>query len=498
MNTESSPRIREIPYNYTSFSDREIVIRFLGKPMWELIEQLRGSRRTGRSARMLFEVLGDMWVITRNPYLQDDLLDNEERRHALIDALKHRLDQFELRANGNQAALKLLSAARDAVESFGRRFEDQRELRRHTRRNLIGLTRSDNVDFSGIARVSHATDATDWRVEIPFVVITPDTEAEIAPIVRACIETGLTLIPRGGGTGYTGSAVPLDPHSAVINTEKLDLVGEVEEIELPGVEGKVPTVHSGAGVVTRRVSERAEAAGLAFAVDPTSQDASTIGGNIAMNAGGKKAVLWGTTLDNLASWRMVTPQGEWLEVERLNHNLGKIHDQAEVQFRITRYGSDGKSVLGEPQTLSMPGSAFRKVGLGKDVTDKFLSGLPGVQKEGCDGMITSARFILHRMPSQVRTLCMEFFGSDIGKAVPAIVELKDYLDQHDEVLLVGLEHLDERYLKAVKYSTKAPRHERPKMVLLADIASDNAELLETAAAEVVRMTQAREGEAFIA
>ncbi|MCU7811137.1 MAG: DUF3683 domain-containing protein, partial [Candidatus Thiodiazotropha sp. (ex Notomyrtea botanica)] len=498
MNTESSPRIREIPYNYTSFSDREIVIRFLGKPMWELIEQLRGSRRTGRSARMLFEVLGDMWVITRNPYLQDDLLDNEERRHALIDALKHRLDQFELRANGNQSALKLLSAARDAVESFGRRFEDQLELRRHTRRNLIGLTRSDNVDFSGIARVSHATDATDWRVEIPFVVITPDTEAEIAPIVRACIETGLTLIPRGGGTGYTGSAVPLDPHSAVINTEKLDLVGAVEEIKLPGVEGNVPTVHTCAGVVTRRVSERAEAASLAFAVDPTSQDASTIGGNIAMNAGGKKAVLWGTTLDNLASWRMVTPQGEWLEVERLNHNLGKIHDQAEVQFRITRYGSDGKSALGEPQTLSMPGSAFRKVGLGKDVTDKFLSGLPGVQKEGCDGMITSARFILHRMPSQVRTLCLEFFGSDIGKAVPAIVELKDYLDQHDEVLLVGLEHLDERYLKAVKYSTKAPRHERPKMVLLADIASDNAELLETAAAEVVRMTQAREGEAFIA
>ncbi|MEJ2455726.1 MAG: DUF3683 domain-containing protein [Candidatus Thiodiazotropha sp.] len=498
MNTDSTPRIREIPYNYTSFSDREIVIRFLGKAMWDLIEDLRGTRRTGRSARMLFEVLGDMWVITRNPYLQDDLLNNEERRKALIDALKHRLDQFELRANGNQQALLLLAAARDAVAAFERRFDDQLELRRRTRRNLIGLTRPDNVDFSGIARVSHATDATDWRVEIPFVVITPDSEAEIAPIVKACIESGLTLIPRGGGTGYTGSAVPLDPHTAVINTEKLDRVGPVEESELPGVEGRVPTVHTGAGVVTRRVSERAEASGLAFAVDPTSQDASTIGGNIAMNAGGKKAVLWGTTLDNLASWRMVTPQGEWLEVERLDHNLGKIHDQAEVSFRVTRYESNGKSRLGDAEILRMPGSAFRKLGLGKDVTDKFLSGLPGVQKEGCDGLITSARFVLHRMPSQVRTLCLEFFGTDIGKAVPAIVELKAYLDQHDEVLLAGLEHLDERYLKAVKYSTKAPRSDRPKMVLLADIASENGELLEAAAAEVVRMTQAREGEAFIA
>ncbi|MEW8462622.1 MAG: DUF3683 domain-containing protein, partial [Candidatus Thiodiazotropha endolucinida] len=107
---QPSPRIREIPYNYTSFSDREIVIRFLGKPMWELIEELRGTRRTGRSARMLFEVLGDMWVISRNPYLQDDLLDNESRREALIGALKHRLDQFENRANGNQKALTLLLA----------------------------------------------------------------------------------------------------------------------------------------------------------------------------------------------------------------------------------------------------------------------------------------------------------------------------------------------------------------------------------------------------
>ena len=53
--------------------------------------------------------------------------------------------------------------------------------------------------------------------------------------------------------------------------------------------------------------EAAERAGLVFAVDPTSADASCIGGNVAMNAGGKKAVLWGTALDNLAWWRMVTP-----------------------------------------------------------------------------------------------------------------------------------------------------------------------------------------------
>ncbi len=75
-----APRLREIPYNYTSFSDREIVIRLLGDDMWQLLAELRGERRTGRSARMLFEVLGDIWVVDRNPYLQDDLLDNPKRQ----------------------------------------------------------------------------------------------------------------------------------------------------------------------------------------------------------------------------------------------------------------------------------------------------------------------------------------------------------------------------------------------------------------------------------
>ena len=491
-------RIREIPYNYTSFSDREIVIRFLGEEMWRLIEELRGSRRTGRSARMLFEVLGDMWVVVRNPYLQDDLQADTGRRAALIAALNHRLDQFEARANGNEKAFILLAAAREAVEKFAACFERNSRLRHEVRKALIGITRPDNVDFSGLARVSHATDATDWRVEIPFVVINPDCEEEVAPIVRACIECGLNIIPRGGGTGYTGSGVPLDPFCAVINTEKLERLGAVETTNLPGVDAPVPTVRAEAGVVTNRVSELAAAQGLAFAVDPTSQNASTIGGNIAMNAGGKKAVLWGTTLDNLVSWRMVTPDSGWLEVERLNHNLGKIHEQARVSFRITRFQTDGRTPVGDPEILEIPGTAFRKAGLGKDVTDKFLSGLPGVQKEGCDGLITSARFVLHRTPQHVRTLCLEFFGADLARSVPAIVEIKALVEQTEGVLMVGLEHLDERYVKAVKYSTKASRRERPKMVLIADLMSDDDDRLAQTASEVVRLANRRDAEGFIA
>src|SRR5213083_554156 len=96
----AAPRLREIPYNYTSFSDREIVLRLLGARAWELLNLLRQERRTGRSARMLYEVLGDIWVVQRNPYLEDDLLASGKRRRALIDALHHRLHEVERRRGG--------------------------------------------------------------------------------------------------------------------------------------------------------------------------------------------------------------------------------------------------------------------------------------------------------------------------------------------------------------------------------------------------------------
>jgi FAD/FMN-containing dehydrogenase/Fe-S oxidoreductase len=493
-------RLREIPYNTTSFSDREIVIRLLGADMWTVLDVLRGQRVTGRSARMLYEVLGDIWVVRRNPYLEDDLLNSRERRGALIGALKHRLTEIEKRRAGNEPVAQLLAAAEKAVASFEHWFDDTAILRKKVMQRLARHTRKDNICFDGLARVSHVTDATDWRVEYPFVVLTPDTEEEIALLVRGCIELGLTIIPRGGGTGYTGGAVPLDPHSVVINTEKLIDMGPVTETILPGLDHPYATIRTGAGLVTRRVMERAEAAGLVFACDPTSADASCIGGNIAMNAGGKKAVLWGTALDNLASWKMVDTDGRWLEVERVDHNLGKIHDQEIATFRLKHLSDDGR--VEREETLAVPGRIFRKTGLGKDVTDKFLAGLPGVQKEGCDGLITSAVWILHKLPPVMRTVCLEFFGQ-VRDAVPSIVEITDYFKPGGAGLAAGvrlaaLEHLDERYVRAVGYATKAKRHGRPKMVLLGDIAGADEDAVMRATSEVVRMANARGGEGFIA
>ena len=506
-------RIREIPYNYTSFSDREVVIRLLGARAWDLLNLLRGERHTGRSARMLYEVLGDIWVVQRNPYLQDDLLENPKRRKLLVEALQHRLGEIEKRrtpdADRERDTIvgELMQAALGAVSRFAASFEEIASLRRQTERKLRKLTLKDNIKFDGLSRVSHVTDATDWRVEYPFVVLTPDTEIEMAGLVKACIELGLTIVPRGGGTGYTGGAIPLTWKSAVINTEKLEAMTEVEMFSLPGLDDPVATVWTEAGVVTQRVADAAERAGFVFAVDPTSAEASCIGGNIAMNAGGKKAVLWGTALDNLASWRMVTPDAQWLEVTRIKHNLGKIHDAGMASFDLHYFEADGKTPI-RSERLDIPGKTFRKEGLGKDVTDKFLSGLPGIQKEGCDGLITSARWIVHRMPAHTRTVCMEFFGN-ARDAVPSIVEIKDFMfaeQKRGGAILAGLEHLDDRYLRAVGYATKSKRGGEgrggpsalPKMVLIGDIAGDDADVVARATSEIVRIANSRNGEGFVA
>lgn len=164
-----------------------------------------------------------------------------------------------------------------------------------------------------------------------------------------------------------------------------------------------------------------------------------------------------------------------------------------------RARAPGEKLL-RTETLDIEGRRFRKEGLGKDVTDKFLAGLPGVQKEGCDGLITSARWVLHKMPAHTRTVCLEFFGQ-AREAIPSIVEIKDYLFETSKqggAILAGLEHLDERYLRAVGYATKSKRQAFPKMVLIGDIVGDDADAVAHATSEVVRMANGKSGEGFVA
>ena len=161
-------RLREIPYNYTSFSDREIAIRLLGVDNWAVLDELRSERVTGRSARMLYEVLGDIWVVQRNPYLEDDLLDNQDRRKALVNALRHRLNEVEKRREATASedpersakVRRLVEAAQAAVDRFAKRFSETYDLRRKTLRILGKHTHKNNITFNNLTHISHTTNTT--------------------------------------------------------------------------------------------------------------------------------------------------------------------------------------------------------------------------------------------------------------------------------------------------------------------------------------------------
>ena len=153
-----------------------------------------------------------------------------------------------------------------------------------------------------------------WRARrrIGLSAVIGRARAGVSPPVSAKAPAGsrraacrkLLVSPVGAGAGRRPRRQDGGP-GLLADAGRQEAMTEVEHVALPGVERPVPTIWTEAGVVTQRVADAAERAGFVFAVDPTSAEASCIGGNIAMNAGGKKAVLWGTALDNLASWRMV-------------------------------------------------------------------------------------------------------------------------------------------------------------------------------------------------
>jgi FAD/FMN-containing dehydrogenase/Fe-S oxidoreductase len=341
-------------------------------------------------------------------------------------------------------------------------------------RELGAVVGKDNVLFDPFAIVSHATDATDWRLHLPLAVVMPDDEAQVAPLLAAIARLELKAIPRGAGTGLTGGAVPLRPGCVVVNTEKLNRIRGISDrtfVLASGTEAKARVLELEAGVVTENAMEHAAEHGFVFATDPTSAWACTIGGNIAENAGGKDCVLYGTCIDNLVSWRMAMPSGRRWTIRRADHRLRKILPEDTVTFDVI--GEDGAAV----RRIQLGGAEIRKKGLWKDITNKALGGVPGLQKEGTDGVITSAEFILYPEYEAKRTLCLEFFGPDFDEASRVILELSRAFPfpNGGHEALSALEHFDDEYVRAIGYKVKAPRAETPRAVLLVDVVGHAAD-----------------------
>lgn len=480
--------VREIPFNYTSATDRQLLSYLLGEDSVRMLDELKELRVTGRSARLLMRIIGGVLIHRRNPYLFQELVDSPARRTRLLKQAFKDLDTIENSANGEQRVLSIVATLTKMFDDFQAEVERVPEFRRRLKRELGAVVGVKNVLFDPFSLVSHATDATDWRLHLPVAVVTPDREDQVAPMLKAIGALGLKAIPRGAGTGLTGGAVPLRPDCVIINTEKLNRVRGISEREFTLEGGEAvsgPVIEVEAGVVTEKAMDYAVEEGLVFATDPTSEWSCTVGGNIAENAGGKKAVRWGTCIDNLLEWSIAMPSGENWRVRRTDHRLRKIMPDDAVTYEVV--GNDGESV----RKIELKGTDIRKKGLWKDITNKALGGVPGLQKEGTDGVITSAVFVLYPKYEETATLCLEFFGPDMDEASEVIVELSRIfpLPEDDSEALLALEHFDDEYIKAIEYKVKAPRTGMPKAVLLIDIAGHDPETVQNGVKKVEKLLE---------
>jgi FAD/FMN-containing dehydrogenase/Fe-S oxidoreductase len=465
---------REIPFNYTSADDRQAIAFLLGPEAVQVLDELRSARVTGRSARRLMRIFGDVLIHRRNPYLFHELVDAAARRKRFFANVAKDTEAISQGANGDARVLDMLDRCRQLIAEFRADVEGRPDLRNRIRRALGAVIGAGNVLFDPFSLVSHATDATDWRLHLPLAVVTPDVEAQVAPLLAAIARLGLKAIPRGAGTGLTGGAVPLRAGCVVVNTEKLNRIRGIVTREFVLADGRTVSAQAmevEAGVVTESAMEHAAERGLVFATDPTSAWASTVGGNIAENAGGKLAVRWGTCIDNLLDWQMAMPNGQRWTVRRSNHQLRKILPQDVVAFDVL--DEQQKTV----KQIELRGTEIRKNGLWKDITNKTLGGLPGMQKEGTDGVITSATFVLYPAYKAKQTLCLEFFGPDFEEASRVILELSQAFPfpAEDQETLLALEHFDDEYIRAIGYKVKAARAQTPRAVLLIDVAGDSQE-----------------------
>jgi D-lactate dehydrogenase len=173
----------------------------------------------------------------------------------------------------------------------------------------------------------------------PPAVVRPRDEAEVAAVLRLCVAERIALVPRGSGTGTAGAAVPL-AGAIVLSTERLDRIVAIDP------DNRVAVVQP--GVTNHALQEAAAAVGFFWPPDPTSAAVCTVGGNLACNAAGPRAVKYGTPRENTLGLRAVTGTGELVVT-------GAYTTKAVVGYDLTRLliGSEGTLAVITEATLKL-------------------------------------------------------------------------------------------------------------------------------------------------
>ncbi len=149
------------------------------------------------------------------------------------------------------------------------------------------------------------TDGLSSYRQLPYVVVLPQTEAEVQSVLRYCHEASIPVVARGSGTGLSGGALP-HAQGVLLSLSRFMRILDIDVLSR--------TARVQPGVRNLAISEAAAPLGLYYAPDPSSQIACSIGGNVAENSGGVHCLKYGLTVHNLVKVRAVTMAGEIIEL----------------------------------------------------------------------------------------------------------------------------------------------------------------------------------------
>ncbi len=170
---------------------------------------------------------------------------------------------------------------------------------------LRALLPADAVIGDLISLKPYETDGLTAYRQIPLAVVLPSDEAQVVAVLKFCHAAGIRVIPRGAGTSLSGGALPM-ADAVVVGMMRMNRILDINFAD------RFAVVQP--GVTNLGITKAVEGEGFFYAPDPSSQLACMIGGNVSMNSGGAHCLKYGVTANNLLGLRLVTIEGEVLEI----------------------------------------------------------------------------------------------------------------------------------------------------------------------------------------
>ncbi len=252
---------------------------------------------------------------------------------------------------------------------------------------------------------------------MPEVVVFPETTEQTAAVVKLANRELIPVVPRGAGTGLACGTVPIYG-GIILSLEKMNKILQIDPVNMFMI--------AQAGARTEEVQQTAAKHNLLYAGDPCSGDSCFIGGNVATNAGGNKAVKYGTTRHQVYQVEVVTPTGEIT-------NLGGRLNKSTTGYCLEQLIIGSEGTLGVITTVTL-----KLVPLPKHIMD-LLAVFPDVN--------SAIAFVNIITQSGITPTCLEFMDNVAIRCVERFINEKLPYDENGNYLIIQIEGDNEEKLE---------------------------------------------------